>query len=164
MEYSKQFKEKKELLQQKKVCAGFDGFVDYVMRPVKTRFDVENCTHYPTIDQFGEKIISLAGRSGNIELDLASIDFGGCGPHFANGIANMGINCTCVGTMGYPDKLPVFNLNPNCKLITVGEPGYGYVFEFEDGKVLFSNIKEISRLRWNDLISRISLFLRAVKR
>ena len=68
MKYSEQFKAKKEVIQSKKVSVGFDGFVDYVIRPVKTRVDENNCTYFPTIDQFGDKISSLAGRSGNIEL------------------------------------------------------------------------------------------------
>ena len=157
MKYSEQFAAKKEIIQSKKVSIGFDGFVDYVIKPIKTRYDEEKCDFFPTIDKFGEKITSLAGRSGNIELNMRSIDFGGCGPHYANGLANMGVNCTCVGAMGYPDVLPVFDLNKNCKLVTIGEPGYDYVFEFEDGKVMMSNIEEISRLRWNDLIERVSV-------
>ena len=80
MIYSEQFKSRKELIQSKKVCVGFDGFVDFVIRPVKTRTDEKTCTYFPTIDQFGEKITSLAGRSGNIELIVNSTDFGGCGP------------------------------------------------------------------------------------
>ena len=157
MKYSEQFAAKKSIIQSKKVSIGFDGFVDYVVKPIKTRFDENTCDFFPTIDKFGEKITSLAGRSGNVELSMRSIDFGGCGPHYANGLANMGVSCICVGTMGYPEKLPVFNLNPNCKLVTIGEPGYDYVFEFEDGKVMMSNIEEISRLRWSDLISRVSV-------
>ena len=81
MKYSEQFASRKELLQKKTVCVGFDGFVDYVIRPVQTRTDEKNCTYFPTIDKFGEKITSLAGRSGNIELVMNSTDFGGCGPH-----------------------------------------------------------------------------------
>ncbi len=157
MKFSEQFKSKKETLQSKTVCVGFDGFVDYVIRPVKTREDENNCTYFSTIDQFGEKITSLAGRSGNIELIINSTDFGGCGPHYANGLANMGVGCTCIGALGYPEKNPVFALNENCKTITVSEPGYSYVFEFGDGKVIMSDIEKISRLRWNDLIERISV-------
>ncbi|MBQ2897290.1 MAG: carbohydrate kinase family protein [Clostridia bacterium] len=157
MSYSKQFKSKKEIIQSKKVSVGFDGFVDLLIRPVKTRDDEKNCTYFPTIDQFGEKITSLAGRSGNIELIITSTDFGGCGPHFANGLANMGIGVTCVGTMGYPDKNSVFALNENCKTISIGEPGYSYVFEFGDGKIIMSDIEKISQLRWNDLIERVSI-------
>ncbi len=157
MKYSKQFEEKKSVLQSKTVSVGFDGFVDLVIRPVKTRTDEKTCTYFPTIDQFGEKITSLAGRSGNIELIINSTDFGGCGPHYANGLANMGVGCTCVGAMGYPEKNAVFNLNPNCKTISVSEPGYSYVFEFGDGKIIMSDVEKISQLRWNDLIERISI-------
>ena len=57
---------------------GFDGFVDYLIHPVKTRKDEKTCEYFPTIDQFGEKITSLAGRSGNIELIMEKTDFGGC--------------------------------------------------------------------------------------
>lgn len=157
MKYSEQFKSKKDIIQSKKVSVGFDGFVDLVLRPVKTRMDENNCTYFPTIDQFGDKITSLAGRSGNIELIATSTDFGGCGPHYANGLANMGVGCTCVGAFGYPDRNPVFDLNSNCKTITVSEPGYSYVFEFEDGKVIMSDIEKISRLKWSDLIERVSV-------
>lgn len=157
MKYSQQFTQKKALIQSKKVSVGFDGFVDLVIRPVKTRTDEKTCTYFPTIDQFGEKITSLAGRSGNIELVVNSTDFGGCGPHYANGLSNMGVKCTCVGAMGYPDKNPVFDLNPNCSIVTIGEPGYSYVFEFDDGKVLMSDIEKISRLTWDDLVKRISV-------
>ena len=89
MKYSEQFKAKKSEIQSKKVCVGFDGFVDYVIRPIKTRIDEKTCTYFSTIDKFGDKISSLAGRSGNIELTFSSTDFGGCGPHYANGLSNM---------------------------------------------------------------------------
>lgn len=157
MKYSQQFKEKKEIIQSKKVCLGFDGFVDLVIRPVKTREDEKNCTYFPTIDQFGEKITSLAGKSGNIELIVTSTDFGGCGPHCANGLANMGVDCTCIGAMGYPEKNAVFNLNENCKTVTIGEPGYSYVFEFGDGKIIMSDIEKINQLRWDDIVERIGV-------
>ena len=157
MKYSQQFKEQKETVQSKLVCAGFDGFIDYVVRPVKTRESETNCTYFSTIDKFGEKITSLAGRSGNVELVFEKTDFGGCGPHYINGLANMGVNCTCIGTLGYPEKNPIFDLHEKCNSITVGEPGYSYIFEFDDGKVIMSNIKEISRLTWNDLIERVSI-------
>jgi len=157
MKYSEQFKSKKKVIQNKKVCLGFDGFVDLVIRPVKTREDEKNCTYFPTIDQFGEKITSLAGKSGNIELIVTSTDFGGCGPHCANGLANMGVDCTCIGAMGYPEKNAVFNLNDNCKTVTIGEPGYSYVFEFGDGKIIMSDIEKINQLRWNDIIERIGV-------
>ena len=157
MKYSEQFKEKKEIVQSKHVTAGFDGFIDYVVKPVKTRADENTCTYYPTIDKFGEKISSLAGISGNVELVFEKTDFGGCGPHYMNGLANMGVNCTCVGALGYPEVNPIFTLHEKCKTITVGEPGYSYLFEFEDGKIIMSNIKEISQLTWNDLIERVSI-------
>ena len=157
MKYSEQFKSKKDLIQSRTVSVGFDGFVDLLIRPIQTRQDENTCTHFATIDKFGEKLTSLAGRSGNVELDVQSTDFGGNGPHYANGLANMGVKCTCVGTMGYPEKNPVFDLNPNCKTITVGEPGYTYAFEFNDGKILMSDIKEISKFRWADLIERINI-------
>lgn len=157
MKYSEQFISKKEIIQKKTVSIGFDGFVDLVIRPVEKRQDEKNCTYFPTIDKFGEKITSLAGRSGNIELIVNSTDFGGCGPHYANGLANMGVSCTCVGAMGYPEKNTVFALNPNCKTISISEPGYSYVFEFGDGKIIMSDIEKISRLRWSDLIERISI-------
>ncbi len=157
MKYSSQFLSKKDKIQKKTVSLGFDGFVDLVIRPVEKRADENNCTYFPTIDKFGEKITSLAGRSGNIELIVSSTDFGGCGPHCANGLANMGIPCTCVGAMGYPEKNSVFNLNENCKTISISEPGYSYVFEFGDGKIIMSDIEKISRLKWCDLIERISI-------
>ena len=157
MKYSEQFKSKKEIIQNKKVSIGFDGFVDLVIRPVKTRADEKNYTCFSTIDQFGEKITSLAGKSGNIELIVTSTDFGGCGPHYANGLANMGVNCTCVGAMGYPEKNAVFNLNENCRTISVSEPGYSYVFEFGDGKIIMSDIEKINQFRWADLIERVGV-------
>ena len=157
MEYSKQFVSKKELIQSKTVCVGFDGFIDYIIHPVESRKDEDTCTYFHTIDKFGEKITSLAGRSGNVELIITNTDFGGCGPHYANGLANMGVGCTCIGALGYPEKNGVFNLNENCKTVTVSEPGYSYVFEFGDGKIIMSDIEKISRLRWSDLVERISI-------
>ena len=157
MKYSEKFMSKKEEIQSKSVSIGFDGFVDYVIRPVQTRIDEKTCSYFPTIGDFGDKIKSLAGISGNIELIINSTDFGGCGPHYANGLANMGVSCTCVGALGYPEKNSVFNLNEKCKTITVSEPGYSYVFEFGDGKIIMSDVEKISQLRWNDLIERISV-------
>lgn len=157
MKYSEQFLAKKDEVQSKLVSVGFDGFVDYVIKPVKTRASETECTYFPTIDQFGEKITSLAGRSGNVELVFEDTAFGGNGPHFTNGLSNMGVNCICIGALGYPEVNPIFNLHEKCKTVSVSEPGYSYLFEFEDGKVIMSNIKDISRLTWNDLIERVSV-------
>ncbi len=155
MNYSEIFKSKKDVIAKKRVCVGFDGFVDQMIRPVQSRQDETTCTYYPTIDKFGEKLASLAGRSGNFELITTDMAFGGNAPHYANGLANMGVQVRCVGAMGYPNLNPIFDLNKNCELITISEPGYSYAFEFNDGKVIMSDIEKINKLTWNDIVERL---------
>ena len=49
MKYSELFKSKKELVQSKYVCAGFDGFVDFLIHAVKTRADEKTVLFIPQL-------------------------------------------------------------------------------------------------------------------
>ena len=59
--------------------------------------------------------------------------------------------------MGYPEKNPLFDLNSNCKTITVSEPGYSYVFAFGNGKIIISDVEKINQFTWTTLTERISV-------
>lgn len=49
MKYSEQFKGKKDLIQKKTASIGFDGFVDYLIHPVKTRKDEKLANAIPQL-------------------------------------------------------------------------------------------------------------------
>lgn len=77
-------------------------------------------------------------------------------PIVANALANLGCRTVCVGAMGFPEITPEFrDLNPNCILHSVSEPGFCSSLEFEDGKLMLATNTYLDRLDYDVLISRI---------
>ena len=87
---------------------GFDGFVDEILHAVATRQNQREYERIHTLPEFSTRIASAAGKSANIELVPLQVKPGGNGPLMSLAVAGMGGKVTCIGLLGYPDILPVF--------------------------------------------------------
>ncbi len=150
---------KVEQLQQtgteEKAVIGFDGFMDRLLRPVKTQ-SCDSVEYFKTIADFADRIAQAAGKSGQIELVTQEIKLGGNAPIFSNSLGTLGVRNTCIGTMGYPDINPVFNLLPKtCEVITLANAGLTNAYEFDDGKLIFSNLSTFKLFDWDNIKEKL---------
>jgi sugar/nucleoside kinase (ribokinase family) len=144
-------------LQEYKVTAGFDGFVDIIARVIKTKKKNEVST-FRRKKEFGNYIIEKEGSSFSLELEEQSARIGGNMPIMANTMARLGATVNCIGALGYPNIHPVFeNLNPRCRLYSFANPGTATALEFDDGKIIIAQMGELNQVEWNHVKKVIGL-------
>jgi len=81
---------------------------------------------------------------------------GGNAPIFANALAGLGISNTCLGTFGIPDIHPVFQkMNDACDIISLGKAAETNALEFDDGKLILSELSEFADLDWARVKTRL---------
>jgi hypothetical protein len=131
-----------------KALVGFDGYVDKIQKVVRSKNGTTS-VYYDTITQIADHVATLAGVSGQIEIRNLELKLGGNAPIMANSLGALGIKNTCIGTMGYPDLNNVFEeMNPNCEVISIAEPAQTNAMEFNDGKLIFSEVSTFEQLTW----------------
>lgn len=142
-------------LAKKKIAIGFDGFVDSIVRVVKSK-DGGLREFIPEMGGFGAYIIAQKGHNFFVELDEVVTKSGGNMPNFANALAQFGCNISCVGALGYPSIHPAFKTLPaNCTLYGYANPGITTALEFNDGKILMSQIGSLNLATWDTVNERV---------
>ena len=148
-----------ELLQQlklnvdvpitKKVFVGFDGFVDKIMKAVKQKVHFQN-QYFKTIQEFASRINSASGKSGQVELVLERTKLGGNAPILSNTLGKLGVTSYCAGTLGLPERRSVFSsMHGKCEVISLQNPGDSTAIEFNDGKIILSELSSFNDYDWN---------------
>ena len=128
-------------LAELKCLVGFDGYVDEIVRVVKNRPCLDECTYFDTIGDFADHVKAASGKSADMEIVSQETRIGGNGPILANALARLGAPSICVGALGFPAIHPVFKgLVAGCTPIGIAEPGHTDAFEFNDGKLMFGNV------------------------
>ncbi len=156
-----ELRDKLKLLQNQEVTfnafAGFDGFIDRIQKVVKKKHSVKD-EYFISVAEFADHLKSLAGKSGQVELITVKTKMGGNAPIFSNALARLNVPTTCLGTMGFPEVHPVFEvMHPSCQKISVSQPGISNAFEFNDGKLIFSELEVLTDYNWNRIVKNSSL-------
>jgi sugar/nucleoside kinase (ribokinase family) len=145
-------------LASKKVAAGFDGFVDSIVRVVNFKTEVGGPVFFNTIKEFGNYIAGKSGSGFSLESEELVQKLGGNMPIMANAMAQMGTNVSCIGAFGMPSVVPVFSqMHPNCSLYTYTNPGFTTAMEFTDGKIMLAQMTDLNHSDWNIIKSTIGL-------
>lgn len=138
-------------LSSKKVTAGFDGFIDTIIKTIKSKQNNEP-EFFSSINEFGNYILSKSSGNCSIEYEVINTKLGGNMPITSNALGNLGVHVNCIGAFGYPQVRPIFNtLSPNCNLYSFTEPGIATAYEFKDGKIIFGEAKALNTVGWNEL-------------
>jgi len=146
------------VLGTKKVTAGFDGFVDTIVRIIKKKKEGKSPTFFRSKEQFGEYIIEKEGTSFSLELEEKSARIGGNMPILSHALGSLGIQVNCIGALGYPKTAPIFRkLSPRCHIYSFADPGTSTALEFENGKILLGQMGELNSLGWKDVKEKIGL-------
>ena len=136
-------------LPEKEVTIGIDAFIDKILRLVQNKTVSGEYVYFDDIAQFGQHLITKAGKSGQMEACVRFTKLGGNAPLMADAVGSLGVKVNCVGAMGYPQIDPVFNgLSENIDLYTIGNPGYTTALEFDDGKIILSQREDLHRINW----------------
>jgi sugar/nucleoside kinase (ribokinase family) len=129
-----------------RVVAGFDGFVDEMISLVGERRALDDFTPVPDIATFGAMISAAAGHSSLREIVVNDVHPGGCAVNLADGLASLGVAVDCFATLGEPIHSAYAEIAAKCQgFHSWGrEPGRTLAFEFNDGKLMFSAVKQLA--------------------
>jgi sugar/nucleoside kinase (ribokinase family) len=137
------------------VFVGFDGYVDFIQKAVKFN-DGSNKTYFHSLNDIGKHIALAAGKSAQIELTTFVKKLGGNAPIMANALATLGAKVSCAGSLGYPVVHDLFSsMHQNCSLLSFAEPGITNALEFEDGKLILSELSAFEQLDFNFIQQRM---------
>jgi len=129
-----------------RVVTGFDGFVDEMISLVGERRSLNDFTPVPDIATFGKLISAAAGHSSLREIVVNDVHPGGCAVNLADGLASLGVGVDCFATLGEPVHAAFRDIAAKCQGIHSWgrEPGRTLAFEFADGKLMFSSVKQLA--------------------
>ena len=151
-------KDKAGMLQQKRITAGFDGFIDTIVKVIKEKHQHNPSTLFSTIEEFGNYIVEKKGASLSLEIEERSSKLGGNMPIMANALGQLDITVNCVGALGHPQIHPVFkNFPSTCHFYSFVDPGTATAFEFNDGKIMMAQMAELNSFGWDKLKTKIDI-------
>ena len=150
-------RKKLEQLQNKpltnKALIGFDGYIDLIQKVVKSSARGSR-QYYDCLCDVGEHIVAASGKSGQLEVCTITKKLGGNAPIMANSLAHLGIESYCIGPMGYPNVHEVFlQMHERCRRLSIGEPGITNALEFDDGKLMLSELSSFETLNLPYILS-----------
>jgi hypothetical protein len=145
-------------LASKKATAGFDGFVDTIVRIIKKKPEKKPLIYLNRVKEFGNYILEKEGSNFSLELDEISSKPGGNMPITANALGKLGIQVNCIGALGYPQTHPVFNnFSSNCRPYSFAEPGTSTAIEFNDGKIMLYQMGLQNNMGWDKIKETIGI-------
>jgi sugar/nucleoside kinase (ribokinase family) len=158
---------KMSTISDKQALAGMDGFVDKIIKPVDNRYGQgDNFDPISTIEEFGKRILAAAGESANIELYEEYDKLGGNGPIMANALVAEGINLRYIGALGQPVHAVFREFAKKTNAISISDPGITNALEFDDGKLMFGEMKGLDHVTLPAIIETMGegAFIDAVNR
>ncbi len=156
-ELIRKLRELKEKIITDKIFVGFDGYIDKIQKAVQSRTATE-VIYYSTLTDFSERIARAAGKSGQVELVTQEIKLGGNAPIMSNALGHLGIQSVCLGNGGYPVIHPEYkNLHPKVSLLSIGDPAETNALEFNDGKMILSELSTFRKINWQYVSSVIGI-------
>ncbi|MDO8686340.1 MAG: hypothetical protein Q7J78_06700 [Clostridiales bacterium] len=147
------------LLLGKEATIGFDGFIDYIVRVVKSKKSRGECVFFEDMEEFSSYILDKKGKSCTIELKGQMTKIGGNMPIMATALGRLGIKVNCIGAMGMPDIMQEFTgmRAENCSLFSVAEPGITTALEFDDGKIMLADMNAVDEVSWERIKSTVGV-------
>jgi hypothetical protein len=145
--------------------AGFDGFIDSIIRVVDRRrsMRMDDFDAIGAIPGFAGRVAAAAGKSANIELVVEEDRFGGNGPLYAGALGRLGMPTTYLGAVGKDDAsrelLPIYEpFAARCEeVVPLAAPAHTDALEFEDGKIMLGKTAPVQAVTWERLVERVGL-------
>lgn len=140
------------------VVLGFDGYRDRVRKVLADR---ESATDYDTMDTMAEFATRLQNsvdlnNSASLEWTVVDERAGGHVSNAGRAYAAIGATPTLIGTFGEDENVFRRTL-PEAELHSVGTPSVTDAIEFDDGKLMLTDLRSMSSLDWDTLTNRIGI-------
>jgi hypothetical protein len=145
-------------LHSKVVTAGHDGFVDTIVKIIKSKEADSANTLFETTREFGDYIVAKSGSSFGLEVETRNVKLGGNMPIMAHSLGTLGARVNCIGAFGYPQQHSVFKImSDNCQLFSFADPGGSTAYEFNDGKIMVAQMGALNDCGWEKIKQTIGL-------
>ncbi len=140
----------------RRVVFGFDGYLDRVREVVADRTDPESYERLPRLADFRDRLDRSveAGSSLSYEWLEDGRRTGGHTCHLARAFGSWAFSPTLVGMYGDPVHETFEREFGEYDLVTLGEPGVTDAVEFDDGKLMLTEIGDTMTLDWAGLDDR----------
>ena len=146
----------KALPPDKQMFVGLDGYVDRIQKVVQAQQTGES-RYFGTLPELAERIRQAGGKSAQLELVNQTVKAGGNAPIMAHALGMLGVPNHCLGNFGETAIHPVFQtMSGNCRLLSLGKPAETNALEFDDGKLILSEVSAFSRLDWHFVQQKFS--------
>ncbi|NNJ86227.1 MAG: carbohydrate kinase family protein [Akkermansiaceae bacterium] len=112
--------------------------MDIICDPVESRASTgDDYSAFPTMRDFGQRIVDADGKSAMIEIVRTQEKIGGNGPIMANALASSIANVHYIGTLGNPDIHPAYSrFSKQIRCHSIAPPAVTHALEFNNGKVM----------------------------
>ncbi len=146
-ELAQQLREQQAQLAQKRVVAGFDGFVDELVEAIDERRSETDYTCIDSMQRFGQMISAASGRSSLNEINIRSADAGGCSVNLSDGLNSAGVKVDYYGSLGKPMHPAFEQFAQDCRSCSSWLDGHGLTLalEFNDGKYMLAAMGDLYR-------------------
>jgi sugar/nucleoside kinase (ribokinase family) len=124
---------------------------------VGERKSLEHFEPVPDIATFAALVSAAAGQSSLREIVVHAVHPGGCAVNLGDGLAAMGVPVDCFATLGEPVH-PAFAQTTSRFRSAHSwgrEPGRTLAFEFSDGKLMFSSVRQLAEFTADDVAKRL---------
>ena len=139
------------------VVTGFDGFVDEMISLVAERRSLDEFVPVADIAEYGALVSAAAGHSSLREIVVTDVHPGGCAVNLGDGLAALGVPVDCFATLGEPPH-PAFAAATDRFRSAHSwgrEPGRTLAFEFSDGKLMYSSVRQLQEFTAADVRRRL---------
>ncbi|MFQ3224145.1 MAG: hypothetical protein ACI8Z5_000388 [Lentimonas sp.] len=139
------------------ILLGCDGFVDETYEIVEQRKSPTDFTAIESLKDFGELIVARAGGGVGVEIVPKRRCEGGFGINTGRIAACLGLKPVLPGLYGEKEIDPAYEeFKDSCVLTSLGDPALTLAFEFQNGKLLMSDLGRVSNLKWADFEKHFS--------
>jgi len=139
------------------VVFGFDGYLDRVREVVGDRTDPETYDRVATLAAFRDRVDASVEADSSLSFEWLEDGqrTGGHTCHLARAFGTWSFDPTLVGMYGDPVK-PTFEREfGDYDLVSMGEPGVTDAVEFDDGKLMLTEIGDTMDLDWAGIDERL---------
>lgn len=134
-----------------KILLGCDGFVDETYEIVEERKSQTDFSTMENLKDFGELIVKRSGGGVGVEIVPKRRCEGGFGINTGRMAACLGLKPVLPGLYGAKEIDPAYEqFVDTCELTSLGDPALTLAFEFQNGKLLMSDLGAVSNLKWDD--------------
>lgn len=133
-----------------------DGFIDEQWSLVSSRTSQTEVNLINKMTGFTDRITAAGSGGVGIELIKKRTVQGGFVANIGCAAASLGVDTTMVGLFGESSLHPVFEYCKTlAKVISIGDPSVTHVLEFDDGKILMSDMAAVLGVNWQLITNRV---------